>query len=872
MENKIIYIYTTPSMKKEGYVKIGETTLRKDNNGNLLNEEDSVKKRIEEQHYTAGTFNKENKFNQFEILFFENSYIKETNSYFSDKDIHKILNDYGLKCWKDNSFYIDNNGKKIEKVKTTTEIYKISINIVKNIFYKLKNNEDITEQDLQIKRLPLMLKDEQSKVIEETKQYFINEREQFPKSTINYLWFLKMGFGKTISSYQFIKEMNFDKNIIITYVPSVEDGWKEDIRKFQGFEDYIFISSTQKDNKDKKYIEGQIKQGKKVVFFLSFQKINSDNKKEQKNNEEYLKGIFELNWDLLIKEEYHYGVHNDKSKDITSNIEDEDIFNEEENKLAQSIIKQENKIKTNNILCLSGTPFNVLKSGEFTDKQVSKFDYIEEQKLKEQKLKDLSQEDKEKSIYYKIPKMKMFNFDLKDTISKYTEQGKNEFSISYFFKAENNEFIGNNKTLIQYFIKGLYKDIEQQIYKKKEELDDLIFNNETVKEQELETELSCNIFNIDNTNIDKTYTQHTLWLLPSIESCYALEKVLKEEEYFKDFEILNVNKKEYGSGVSVVNKVKEQIEESETQNKRTITLSLQKLGVGVNVPQWGSVIFLNDMKSEQSYFQYAFRCQRGYNYPKYDNNGNFIGTKTKTECYVFDFNYLRSFQMYEGFNINASSNENKQEETMEDLTHYLPILSIEEDSKIIEMSIEDIFNRIEQSYSLLSGTEYQQKFNKSLVFNHNVKDIFKNKEDLLSLINCIKIEKDIKRIKDNEISDKEQKLIDKLKTKKNKTQKEQSDEDKIIEKQNNLIVKKLKIIYSRIPLSIYLSKTKEIDLYSVVDNFNEQQFEIIFKMTKENFKDIVEITNLDIQEINRFIRQFHKLEHNNFDISEIEIL
>ena len=872
MENKIIYIYTTPSMKKEGYVKIGETTLRKDNNGNLLNEEDSVKKRIEEQHYTAGTFNKENKFNQFEILFFENSYIKETNSYFSDKDIHKILNDYGLKCWKDNSFYIDNNGKKIEKVKTTTEIYKISINIVKNIFYKLKNNEDITEQDLQIKRLPLMLKDEQSKVIEETKQYFINEREQFPKSTINYLWFLKMGFGKTISSYQFIKEMNFDKNIIITYVPSVEDGWKEDIRKFQGFEDYIFISSTQKDNKDKKYIEGQIKQGKKVVFFLSFQKINSDNKKEQKNNEEYLKGIFELNWDLLIKEEYHYGVHNDKSKDITSNIEDEDIFNEEENKLAQSIIKQENKIKTNNILCLSGTPFNVLKSGEFTDKQVSKFDYIEEQKLKEQKLKDLSQEDKEKSIYYKIPKMKMFNFDLKDTISKYTEQGKNEFSISYFFKAENNEFIGNNKTLIQYFIKGLYKDIEQQIYKKKEELDDLIFNNETVKEQELETELSCNIFNIDNTNIDKTYTQHTLWLLPSIESCYALEKVLKEEEYFKDFEILNVNKKEYGSGVSVVNKVKEQIEESETQNKRTITLSLQKLGVGVNVPQWGSVIFLNDMKSEQSYFQYAFRCQRGYNYPKYDNNGNFIGTKTKTECYVFDFNYLRSFQMYEGFNINASSNENKQEETMEDLTHYLPILSIEKDSKIIEMSIEDIFNRIEQSYSLLSGTEYQQKFNKSLVFNHNVKDIFKNKEDLLSLINCIKIEKDIKRIKDNEISDKEQKLIDKLKTKKNKTQKEQSDEDKIIEKQNNLIVKKLKIIYSRIPLSIYLSKTKEIDLYSVVDNFNEQQFEIIFKMTKENFKDIVEITNLDIQEINRFIRQFHKLEHNNFDISEIEIL
>lgn len=74
-------------------------------------------------------------------------------------------------------------------------------------------------------------------------------------------------------------------------------------------------------------------------------------------------------------------------------------------------------------------------------------------------------------------------------------------------------------------------------------------------------DLYCNIFNSKNNNIDQTYLQHTLWLLPSIDSCYVLEKILKEDEHFKHYKILNVNEKKYGSGVSIVNKVKEQIKE-----------------------------------------------------------------------------------------------------------------------------------------------------------------------------------------------------------------------------------------------------------------------------------------------------------------------
>ncbi len=861
--NIIIYIYTTPEMKKNGYVKIGQTSLRKNSSGITLTEKESVEERIKEQIYGAADYNTSSRQEKFEILFFENSFIEKKSSYFRDIDIHNILKNYGYQCWKDKSYYKDSNGIKKQRDKNITEIFKISVDIVKNIFNKLKNDEEIIEEDFQIKRIELNLRNEQKKIINETKQYFSKHKKEYPNKKINYLWFLKMGFGKTISSYQFIKDMKFNKTIIVTYIPSVENSWEEDIKKFKGFEDYIFISSIDKKNNDKDYIEKQLRKGKKVIFFLSFQKINSD----YKNKNDYLKDIFSIDWDLLIKEEYHYGVHNNKSKKITDNnyseIEDDSIFSEEENNLAQEIIKEEDKIKTNNILCLSGTPFNVLKNGEFSEEQISKFDYIEEQKIKKEELSKLSEKDKLNSPYYKIPKMKIFNFDLNEKVGKFLNSN-NEFSISYFFKAENSEFISDNVPFINYFIKSLYESTLTQIEEQQENIENIILNNNNKNISKKDK--SFNIFNLDNDFIDNKYLEHSLWLLPSIESCCALEKILIKDPFFKDFNIINVNKKEYGNGVSVVNKVKEEILKSETEHKKTITLSFQKLGVGVNIPQWGSVLFLNDMKSEQSYFQYAFRCQRGYNYPLYDNYGVFNGTQVKTECYVFDFNYLRSFQMYESFNINSSNNENKQEETMEDLNKYLPILSLSKAGYIKEYSIEDIFNKIEQSYSLLSGEEYQRKFNKSLIFNENIENSFKLNPELLELINKIKIDKNKNDIKGFEFTEKEEKKIKKLKNQKSKNNSERKEEEKLEEKNKKLIIEKLKIIYSRIPLSIYLSKNNNTCLYSIIESFEEEEFQVIFKMNKKEFEKIIEITNLNVQEINRFIRQFHKLEKNNFNI------
>ncbi len=60
---KIIYVYTTPNMSSKGFLKIGETTLRKDKKGNFLSEKESVITRIKEQFYTAGSFNEKNQLN-----------------------------------------------------------------------------------------------------------------------------------------------------------------------------------------------------------------------------------------------------------------------------------------------------------------------------------------------------------------------------------------------------------------------------------------------------------------------------------------------------------------------------------------------------------------------------------------------------------------------------------------------------------------------------------------------------------------------------------------------------------------------------------------------------------------------------------------
>ena len=96
--------------------------------------------------------------------------------------------------------------------------------------------------------------------------------------------------------------MKFNKVLILTFKPSVENSWKEDLESHIDFKGWQFISRSTQSIDD-------INQKEPYVWFASFQdflgKTNSGGIK-LKN-----KWAHKVEWDCIILDEYHYGSWRD---------------------------------------------------------------------------------------------------------------------------------------------------------------------------------------------------------------------------------------------------------------------------------------------------------------------------------------------------------------------------------------------------------------------------------------------------------------------------------------------------------------------------------------------------------------------------------
>ena len=56
------------------------------------------------------------------------------------------------------------------------------------------------------------------------------------------LWNCKMRFGKTLTAYELIRRGSYQKTIVVTHRPVVEQGWEEDHTKLFGKNsDHVFM-------------------------------------------------------------------------------------------------------------------------------------------------------------------------------------------------------------------------------------------------------------------------------------------------------------------------------------------------------------------------------------------------------------------------------------------------------------------------------------------------------------------------------------------------------------------------------------------------------------------------------------------------------
>ncbi len=197
------------------------------------------------------------------------------------------------------------------------------------------------------------MRDEQRLACEKMVDCFTNGGEEF-------LLGAKMRFGKNFTLLNAIKEMDFKNTLVLTYKPHVFNSLKEDIENHVNFENMEIIdlkdqrtATTNTNSKNRIYLASA-----QLVLYLS------EDKKDEKTVEEkirkMLKTVSNLNLDLIVVDEYHYGCETYNFQNILNNLQ------------------------YKHICYVSGTPFKDVVRQKFTEEQSYFWSYIDEQRVKRQ--------------------------------------------------------------------------------------------------------------------------------------------------------------------------------------------------------------------------------------------------------------------------------------------------------------------------------------------------------------------------------------------------------------------------------------------------------------------------------------------------------
>ena len=362
------------------------------------------------------------------------------------------------------------------------------------------------------------------------------------------------------------------------------------------------------------------------VYFSSMQGIMSDDRSESERRS----WIYDQDWDLIVFDEEHYGSRSERSMAIREALEP----------------------RTARWLFLSGTPFQARLSGEFSDDQVYTWSYVDEQQAKK------SWTGPGPNPYTPLADMSFHTYDFSDRVKAangklYSED--EQFRMGKLFAATEKGF--ENPGAVGDFL-------------------DLIGGTSLQARQ-------GQVSPWHSGKIERGMLNHTLWIMPpSVLSCRAMKKALRDHPFFSDFRVLNVAGDE---DVTQLERLKREI----ATNDKTITLSVGRFTTGVTVPEWGAVFFLDDGRSPMGYYQAAFRSQSPWKM-QVDAGGSVL--QWKEQCYVVDFNPHRLLEMV--YVVQAASRDKGQEDISESISSYLECAPIYRygEVKPVELRAEDVLS------------------------------------------------------------------------------------------------------------------------------------------------------------------------------------
>lgn len=405
----------------------------------------------------------------------------------------------------------------------------------------------------------------------------------------------KCRFGKTFTSYEIAKELGFNNILIMTFRPGdTKEAWKSDLNSHQHFKDYTFFGQDE--------IEEFSNHDGNKVLFISFQKakISSD-----------FEAVKQIYFDMVIIDEDQIGAHRINNRNLIEELD------------------------KNFTLVLTGTPELEIMSNEFGD-DFYKFDYIDEQTLKENP--------DTKEFYADMPKLEIYSFDLSNKFVD-TIKDLDGFSLAEFFKVENDKFV--YAAYVNKFLDYLSMQIDSA-----DELPD------------------CSLGIFANPDFDMS---HGLWKLPSIKACRLLKELLNKHKFFKDYDVEVLPESD---------KSPKQIEKKCHEGKPTIWLTVMKNTVGVTVKSWTYTISLygSDNSSLSSYIQFIFRA----------------GSPGKDVFRTFDFCPSRVLDVVDMFAVArcADKTNDDYQAAITKVVNYLPVFAYNNAGGFERLTPNEIFKQI----------------------------------------------------------------------------------------------------------------------------------------------------------------------------------
>ena len=789
---KVIYAFTVNDEKHNGLIKIGDATLHTNT------PTDSLSPNCRELNQAALTRIKQytNTVGITPVLLHTELAVKTMKSKkdgsvelkaFRDHEVHRVLENSGIKKAKIN----DTTGREWYRITKETAIE--AIVAVKKNYANLSNS-------VSNEFVPIIFRPEQKEAIEST-------IKQFKKSD-RMLWNAKMRFGKTLSALEVVKRSQYEKTIILTHRPVVNDGWYEDFTKIFHGMDYLYGSKA-----NGYTVEGLLQKNKKFVYFASIQDLRGSETVGGKFGKNDV--VFNTVWDCVIVDEAHEGTKTALGDDVI-----------------KAIVKDE--LQKTKLLALSGTPFNIMD--EYDDDSIYTWDYIMEQECKSEWDK---QHFGDSNPYDELPELRIYTYELGDVLhnSSYITYGDKAFNFHEFFRTWTGDYKVDYAQMPQTASIGDFVH-EQDIWS---------FLNYMTKE-----------------NKDSAYPyskkeyrdlfKHSLWMVPGVKAAKALKELMSKHPVFGSgqFDIVNVAGSNDEESADALNSVRNAISKAESMDTYTITLSCGKLTTGVTVKEWTAVFMLSGSfsTSAANYLQTIFRVQSPCN-----KDG-----KIKETAYVFDFAPDRTLKMVsEAVSISSKAGKTNDgdKKILGKFLNYCPVISIA-GSKMQEYKADKLLQQLKKAYA---DKVVRNGFDDSNLYND---ELFKLQEIDLEKFDKLKgiIGKSKAAPKQNDINvndqgltneeyEEQEKLSKKPKRELTEEEKARLEELKKKKKVRGDAISILRGISIRMPLLIYgaeIAYDEEITLDKFIEKVDDSSWDEFMPtgVTKELFAEFRKYYDEDV--------------------------